>query len=502
MKKLIISCTVILVVLLSMVSVVGCGSTPAAFSVSNLSTEPQEVHPNEAVTISVSVANTGSTDGSYTATLKINDVQEADETVTIAAGDTETVSFSVTRDEVGSYNVVVDGLTESFTVVPTPAAFSVSNLSIEPRQVHPNEAVTISVSVANTGGTDGSYTATLKINYVQEADETVTIAAGDTERVSFSVTREDAGTYTVAVDGLSGSFTVMAAAEVRFPDSNLEAAIRDALGKPAGEEIRPEELAGLTELEAPHSYIADLSGLEYCTNLAWLDLTRNQINDVSPLSNLTSLTVLGLYGNEISDISPLSNLTNLAWLDLSYNQISDISPLSNLTSLTKLWLYDNQISDISPLSNLTSLTELWLGDNQISDISPLASLTNITQLDLSENQISDISPLASLTNLTKLWLLDNQISDLLPLASLTNLTWLLLEENQISDLLPLASLTNLTALSLGDNQISDILPLVENSGLGTGDEVWLGDNNLDPSEGSEDMENIRALEDRGVVVHY
>jgi hypothetical protein len=43
---------------------------------------------------------------------------------------------------------------------------------------------------------------------------------------------------------------------------------------------------------------------------------------------------------------------------------------------------------------------------------------------------------------------------------------------------------------------------VENSGLGTGDEIWLKDNNLDLSEGSEDMDNIRALEDRGVIVSY
>jgi len=79
---------------------------------------------------------------------------------------------------------------------------------------------------------------------------------------------------------------------------------------------------------------------------------------------------------------------------------------------------------------------------------------------------------------------------------------LYLERNQISDISPLASLTNLDTLWLSDNQISDISPLVENSGLGTGDEIWLEDNNLDLSEGSEDMDNIRALEDRGVVVRY
>jgi hypothetical protein len=43
---------------------------------------------------------------------------------------------------------------------------------------------------------------------------------------------------------------------------------------------------------------------------------------------------------------------------------------------------------------------------------------------------------------------------------------------------------------------------VENGGLGEGDVVTFTDNNLDLSEGSIDMENIGALEDRGVTVSY
>ena len=62
---------------------------------------------------------------------------------------------------------------------------------------------------------------------------------------------------------------------------------------------------------------------------------------------------------------------------------------------------------------------------------------------------------------------------------------------------------NLTGLRLGNNQISDISPLVENSGLEEGDEVvLLRNNNLNLSEGSEDLENIRQLEARGVSVSY
>jgi hypothetical protein len=99
-------------------------------------------------------------------------------------------------------------------VAPPPvlAAFSVSDLSIQPAEVEPQEAVTIIVSVANTTGTEGSYTVVLDINGVEEAEKSVTVAAGGSESVSFSVTREEAGSYTVAVDGLNSSFTVVALA--------------------------------------------------------------------------------------------------------------------------------------------------------------------------------------------------------------------------------------------------------------------------------------------------
>jgi len=100
-------------------------------------------------------------------------------------------------------------------VIPlAPAAFSVSYLSVSPRlEVESGETVTISVLVANTGGESGSYTVVLNIDGAKEAEERVTVAAGESQEVSFSVTREEADSYAVAVDGLSGSFTVVAPPE-------------------------------------------------------------------------------------------------------------------------------------------------------------------------------------------------------------------------------------------------------------------------------------------------
>jgi len=194
---------------------------PAAFTVSSLGVSPSEVAPGEEVNISVLVANTGGEAGSYQVTLVINDLVEATKKVTVRAGLSKEVTFSVTKEEADTYEVTVDGLSGSFTVVapvvvvpPEPADFSVSSLSVSPRlEVESGETVTITVSVANTGGKSGSYSVLLKINGVKETDRTVTVAAGESQEVSFSVTREEAGSYTVDVDGLSGSFTVVAPPE-------------------------------------------------------------------------------------------------------------------------------------------------------------------------------------------------------------------------------------------------------------------------------------------------
>jgi|GEM_PF-1238032 len=290
---------------------------------------------------------------------------------------------------------------------------------------------------------------------------------------------------------------------ITFPDPNLEAAIRAAINIPSGD-IYQSDLDNLTSLSADNAGIADLTGLEHCTNLQQLDLPSNQIADISALSNLAKLQSLDLNDNQIvsldaltghvtlqrldldwnqiTDISPIASLNNLTYLDLSFNQIGNISPLTNLAKLKTLILDGNSISNLNDLSNLTSLTILWAGCYQITSISPLANLTNLTELHVDHTYVNDLSPLANLTklevisfhslgnnprisdisvlaNLPNLWevnLESNLISDLTPLANLPKLTWLFLSDNPISNLTPLAGLSNLEDLSLDMAPLSDI----------------------------------------------
>ncbi len=92
---------------------------------------------------------------------------------------------------------------------PARSDFLVENLTIEPAKVEPDEVVTITVSVTNTHDTWGIYSLALNINGVREAEKQANVDAGGTRNVSFSVTRENPGRYTVFINGLSGSFTVV-----------------------------------------------------------------------------------------------------------------------------------------------------------------------------------------------------------------------------------------------------------------------------------------------------
>ena len=284
-----------------------------------------------------------------------------------------------------------------------------------------------------------------------------------------------------------------------FADPNLEAVVRQALGKPRGRSITRQEAASLTDISAYHRSIHSLSGIEHLTNLSSLYLRSNQIVDLTPLANLTNLQWLNLGWNQIVDLTPLANLTNLSELYLGFNQITDPTPLANLANLTDLSLFFNQITDPTPLANLTNLNWLHLSHNQITDPTPLANLTNLNSLGLHSNQIVDLTPLANLTNLSRLYLHSNQITDLTPLANLTNLSKLYLHSNQITDLTPLANLTNLSYLYLEDNQIEDLSPLIANPSLSEGDDVRLENNPLNTQALNQ---HIPALQARGVRVSY
>jgi len=93
---------------------------------------------------------------------------------------------------------------------PEPAQFTITGLDVTPEQVPPGQPVTVSAQVTNTGGSEGSCTVNLTVNGQVEQTKTVTLAPEAMETVTFTVTKETPGSYTVSIGDLTEEFTVAA----------------------------------------------------------------------------------------------------------------------------------------------------------------------------------------------------------------------------------------------------------------------------------------------------
>jgi hypothetical protein len=106
----------------------------------------------------------------------------------------------------------------------------------------------------------------------------------------------------------SSSFQTSLSDVVLVPDPNLRAAINKSLGKSSMDSITKGDLQNLTTLDAPGVNIADLTGLEWATNLRYLYLRDNKIASVTPLNGLLNLLAVDLARNLLPPIQ--------SWLSL------------------------------------------------------------------------------------------------------------------------------------------------------------------------------------------
>ena len=281
--------------------------------------------------------------------------------------------------------------------------------------------------------------------------------------------------------------TITLAQTVNIPDTNLRAAIAEALDKTPNARITADEMATLRELNAVSMNIRNLAGLAAAVNLRVVRLNNNSISDISPLAKLIKLDRIELEENVIKDLSPLKGLINLGELHLANNTIRDLTPLKGLINLKGISLHHNLISDLSPLAGLMKLEWIGMSHNLLADLTPLSGLISLRnfhgwgtpvvnlgaitklpklrEINVCGGEISDLSPLADAKGLKELYLVDNGITDLSPLKGLKGLTRLSFTHNEVSDLSPLEGLSNLTWIDLRDNDISDVSSLAELSNL-------------------------------------
>ena len=129
-------------------------------------------------------------EGTFTVTLTVWDSCGFEQTVTMKA------------------YITIKKPTASTTV--EPAKLGVSYLNIDPAQVLPNQEVTISANICNSGEERGTKTVSLMVNGEAVASQSVGVSGGSCQQVVFKTSRAIPGTYQVAIDGMTGEFSVLA----------------------------------------------------------------------------------------------------------------------------------------------------------------------------------------------------------------------------------------------------------------------------------------------------
>jgi len=189
------------------VGAVGCA---AKFELSSLDVSPEVCFPGDTVAVSATLANNGNAKGDYVAELLVNGATEQLQNYTLEPGSSESLSFTLSRGELGGYEVQLGELTESFTVL------GATNLTISPSQVLIDEPVTIAADLQNVAETRATYHCCLACEGKEVEAKDIVVAGDSTEKVAFTLSQAASGRYRVELLGLSGSYKVLKPADIKL----------------------------------------------------------------------------------------------------------------------------------------------------------------------------------------------------------------------------------------------------------------------------------------------
>ena len=110
--------------------------------------------------------------------------------------------------------------------------------------------------------------------------------------------------------------------------------------------------------------------LKYCTEVKYMDLGHSRgLGNIEFTRYMPKLKVLIIVDSGVVDLSPLENCPELEWIELVYcRNITDISPLAKCTKLKGINMSEAYgVKDISPLYGLENMERLYLGKSSIPE---------------------------------------------------------------------------------------------------------------------------------------
>ncbi|WP_146185097.1 DUF7619 domain-containing protein [Flavobacterium pallidum] len=215
------------------------------------------------------------------------------------------------------------------------------------------------------------------------------------------------------------AFTMSQAQVINFPDANFAARLsQSSLSNSIAKDINDNPMVidadndgqitvaesqlvyhmNISAQEAGILKVADLSGIEYFTNLRSLDCSYNELTSLD-LNTLGQLISLNCNNNNVATLN-VSGISSLDYLSCQFNLLTSLNLAGN-TALKQLICAKNNLVTLD-LSELPLLEYIDCRYNvSITDLN-IAGLSNISYLDCSGNHITSLDFQASASALKEL----------------------------------------------------------------------------------------------------
>jgi Leucine-rich repeat (LRR) protein len=130
---------------------------------------------------------------------------------------------------------------------------------------------------------------------------------------------------------------------INLPDANFKAKLI-ALGVDdnGNGEIEMAETVDIYDLQLQNSNITSLEGIQYFTEMDWLDCSGNNISDLSVLNGFPYFFSLNCSNNNLTNLD-LSNFYSITNLNCSYNQITSLDLSNTLYTVLELYVHNNNL---------------------------------------------------------------------------------------------------------------------------------------------------------------
>ena len=354
----------------------------------------------------------------------------------------------IVAEKVGSATITASaaGVTSSpcqVTVSKTP----VSNVSLDKSSVSilEGESLSLKVTVSPSDATDGSVTWSTGNSKVATVSSTGTITAVEEGETTITAKSDDSG--------ITAACRVVVTAEyVDFPDPNFRKYMVDNFDLNGNGKISLKEAKKVTRIQVFTTEIESLDGLQFLTELSYLDV-HNPYGAHGSFDSETGLWIHTLYDDmlpgKLSSLDLSQNL-KLTYLSCSNNQLTELNVGNNI-ELKELYCRNNKIRSLDLRRN-KNIEKLFCSDNKLSHLE-IAGLLKLSWLSCSNNPLGTID-LSTLVNLRGVNCDANLLSNI-NLSQNTSLEYLQCDHNRI-DNIDLSSNTLLETLDCSSNQLTSL----------------------------------------------